>query len=359
MAPARRAWPPPLAAGLLLAGWLLAAAPARAAELRLPPGFGSELYLTGRGFDRGEGGAPGVPVTLTLAIDPAGALYLARSGNRYGSVQSEELLTRLFRIPAGGARLTPASEAGYGWGPPLQNPDVGTVAGPGALFVTTYDPDRRVGVVYRMVDGRPRLFAGGTPPHGERPVVVQPEGVAVDPGGAVYVADRARGVVVKLDAAGRLLDPRYAAVERARTLALDGTGALWVGGDGTAAQPWQEGTGQIWRVAPDGTARRIYEGPTAAGIAAGPGGALFVSQRHARRILALTPDGRRIEVAALEGDAMPRGLAFAPDTPETRRAGIAGDLFVVTFVLRTWYLNEVVRIRGPFAAWVARGGVSE
>jgi hypothetical protein len=56
---------------------------------------------------------------------------------------------------------------------------------------------------------------------------------------------------------------------------------------------------------------------------------------------------------------MPRGLAFAPDTPETRRAGIAGDLFVVSFVLRTWYLNEVVRITGPFAEWIRKGGVTE
>jgi hypothetical protein len=38
---------------------------------------------------------------------------------------------------------------------------------------------------------------------------------------------------------------------------------------------------------------------------------------------------------------------------------VAGDLFVVSFVLRTWYLNEVVRITGPFAEWIRKGGVSE
>ena len=76
-------------------------------------------------------------------------------------------------------------------------------------------------------------------------------------------------------------------------------------------------------------------------------------------MIALIPDGRRLDVATLRGEAMPRGLAFAPDTPEARRAGVAGDLFVVSFVLRTWYLNEVVRITGPFADWVRRGGVTE
>jgi sugar lactone lactonase YvrE len=342
-----------------LALWLLAH-PAWAAELTLPPGFTSQVYVTGHGFDRGgEGGAAGVPVMLTLAVDDRGMLYLARSGNRYGSSQSEDVLTRLYRIPPGGVRLSPASEPTYAWGPPLRNPDLGAVLAPGAMFVSTFDPDRQLGVVYRMVEGRPKLFAGGTPARGEPPLLVQPEGIAQDRAGHVYVADRARNVVVKLDAGGRVLDPQYLKITRARTLAVDEAGHVWAGGDGTAAQPWQEGVGQIWRVGPDGQAQMVFEGPNAAGIAAGPGGALFVTQRHTRKVVALTPDGRRLDVATLRGDAMPRGLAFAPDTPETRRAGIAGDLFVVSFVLRTWYLNEVVRITGPFAEWIRKGGVTE
>jgi DNA-binding beta-propeller fold protein YncE len=210
-----------------------------------------------------------------------------------------------------------------------------------------------------MTDGRPVLLAGGTPTGGRPPLLKQPEGVAVDPAGHIYVADRARGVVVKLDPAGRPLDPEYAKVPRARTLAVDGAGHLWIGGDGTAAQPWQEGVGRIWRVGPDGRGASIFDGPHAAAIAAGPAGSLFVAQRHTRKVLVLTPEGQRIEFATLAGEAMPRGLAFAPDTPETRRAGIAGDLFVVSFTLRTWYLNDVIRISGPFAEFVRRAGVTE
>jgi hypothetical protein len=343
-----------------LALWL-PAHPAWGTELTLPSGFTSQVYVTGQGFDRGgEGGAPGVPVMLTLGLDGAGALYMARSGNRYGSSQTEgDVLTRIYRVPPGGTRLTPASESTFAWGPPLRNPDLGTVLAPGVVFVSTFDPDRQLGVVYRVVEGRPKLFAGGTPARGEPPILVQPEGVAQDQGGHVYVADRARNVVVKLDPTGRVLDPQYLKLTRARTLAVDEAGHLWASGDGTAAQPWQDGVGQIWRVGPDGQARMVFEGPTAAGIAAGPGGTLFVTQRHTRKVVALTPDGRRLDVATLRGEAMPRGLAFAPDTPETRRASVAGDLFVVSFVLRTWYLNEVVRISGPFAEWIRKGGVTE
>jgi hypothetical protein len=52
-------------------------------------------------------------------------------------------------------------------------------------------------------------------------------------------------------------------------------------------------------------------------------------------------------VSYTQGDA-PRGLAFAPDTPATRRAGVAGDLFVATINQGAWTVNEVVRISGPF-----------
>jgi hypothetical protein len=34
-------------------------------------------------------------------------------------------------------------------------------------------------------------------------------------------------------------------------------------------------------------------------------------------------------------------------TPETRRAGIAGELFIVTINRGTWPLNDVLRISGP------------
>jgi hypothetical protein len=52
-----------------------------------------------------------------------------------------------------------------------------------------------------------------------------------------------------------------------------------------------------------------------------------------------------------EGDA-PRTLAFVPVTTETRRAGIAGDLLVVTVNRGAWPVNEVVRVSGPFERFV-------
>jgi hypothetical protein len=83
-----------------------------------------------------------------------------------------------------------------------------------------------------------------------------------------------------------------------------------------------------------------------------PGGALFVVQRRTGQLFALMPDGRRLDFAVARNGSFPRGLAFAPVTPETRRAGIAGDLFLILVSRSMWLLNEVVRVTGPFDDWV-------
>ena len=336
-----------LAAALLL--------PAAAfAEIQLAPGFVARVYVTGEGFET-AGGTPsrGIPSTATLIADRTGALYLARTGRRYTSGEYEYLLP-MYRIPAGGARLTPSTEARYFHGPPLINAQVGGGRGGREILVTTFDRDRRVGALYRLADGRAQLFAGGTPESGKPAALIQPEGRAMDTAGSVFVADRERGVVLRFDAGGQVLDPGYVRISRPRALVVDDTDHLWVAGDGIAEAPWQPGPGELWRVSPSGERRRVLEGPRAQGLAPGPGGAVFVADRQASEIFAVTPDARRVSLARFtDGDA-PRGLAFVPDTDETRAAGLAGDLLVVVSRSGGFQFNEIVRISGPFADLVLR-----
>ncbi len=326
--------------------WALGPAVA-GAELVLPPGFTAQVYVSGEGYDGASG--PGVPSVSTLALDEAGALYLARTGRRYFGGEADDLWP-IYRIPVGGARLTPRDESRYFHGPPLPNAQVVTVRAGREVFVTTFDRERRVGVVYRLLDGRAELFAGGTPPPGAPPLLTQPEGAAVDAAGNVYVADRAAGVVVKLDASGRVLDPRYVTVARPRLVAAGEGDHVWVASDGAVEAPWQQGTGEILRVGPGGAARVVLRGPIPAALGASPTGHLFVADRRAAKIFVLDAGGRPLEFASFtDGDA-PRGLGFAPVTPETRRAGIAGDLFVVVIRRGAFQFNEVLRISGPFDA---------
>lgn len=89
-------------------------------------------------------------------------------------------------------------------------------------------------------------------------------------------------------------------------------------------------------------------GPVAAAIGVSPTGRLFIADRHAAKVVVLDAGGRRVEFASFtDGDA-PRSLGFAPITSETRRAGIAGDLFVITIGRGAWQVNEILRISGPF-----------
>jgi hypothetical protein len=328
----------------------LALLPATAvAEIVLPPGFTAQLYVSGEGFEAGGGGLSGLPAMSTLALDEAGNLYLARTGRRYVGGEADDVWP-VYRIPAGGARLTPRTEARFLHGPPLPNAMIAAIRGGRELFVTTYDRDRKVGVLYRMLDGRTELLAGGTPPAGTPPLLTQPEGAAVDAAGNIYVADRARGVVLKLDPSGRVIEPRFLEASRPRLVAAGEGDQLWVATDGSAEAPWQPGTGEILRVGAGGASRVVLRGPLPAAMGVSPAGVLFVADRRAAKVFVLDPTGRVVEFATFtDGDA-PRGLAFAPVTPETRRAGLAGDLFVVVIRRGVFQNNEVLRVSGPFSA---------
>ena len=329
---------------------LLLAGPAQA-DLGLPSGFTSEVYVTGQGFDTsGERGLVGIPAVGTIGIDATGTLYLARTGARFRSGDVEDLWA-IYRVPAGGARVNPDTESRYLYGPPLPNPQIGAVSARGPVWVTTYDRERRIGALYRFLDRRPALFAGGRPAAGGAPLLRHPEGVAVDSAGHVYVADREAGAIVRLDAQGAVVDAGHAKITRPRTLLVDEAGNLWVGGDGTAETPFGGGNGEIWRVAPDGRADLVLQGPLPAAMAMSPGGSLFVVQRRTAQLFVLTRDGRRLEFATAKNGSFFRTLAFAPVTPETRKAGIAGDLFLVVVSRSMWMINEVIRISGPFDEW--------
>jgi len=332
----------------LLAALLVLLPATAAAELKLPAGFTSQVYVTGEGFDTDTTrGVRGIPATSTVAFDQSGFLYLARTGRRYVGGEAYDLWP-VYRIPAGGARLSPDVEGRYFYGPPLLNAQVGAIRRGRELFVTTFNRERKVGALYRIVDGRAELFAGGTPERGARPILRQPEASAVDSAGNLYVADRGENAVVRLDPDGRVLDPKFVAISRPRLLAVDERDYVWIGSDGGAEAPYQDGPGEIVRVSPHGVSEVVYRGPVVAALGVGPGGTLFVADRHEKQIFIVGPDGRRIEFASFTDGDVPRSLAFAPLTPEARRAGVAGDLFVIAIKSGTWPVNEILRISGPF-----------
>lgn len=330
-------------AAALLLSFLLAWPALVAGEMSLPPGFSAKVYVTGEGFDEGRR-AIGIPSTSALVFDANGTLYASRTGRRYVGGEIEDVWP-IYRFPVGGVRLTKETEGKAFYGPPLPNPHVAAARGADVL-VTTYDRERVIGVLYRLTDGRAEMLAGGTPPTRlTPPVLKQPEGVALDAEGNLLVADRQHNAVMKLDPAGKMLDPRFLLFSRPRLLVVRGE-RTWVAADGEAEAPWARGKGEVWTVGPEGR-RLALQGPIAAGMDVSPGGHLVVADRANARLMVVGADMTSAELVSFSDGDAPRALVFAPVTEATRKAGIAGDLFVSVIRRGTWSLNEIVRITGP------------
>ena len=198
------------------------------------------------------------------------------------------------------------------------------------------------------------MFAGGMPRAEAPPLLMDPEGIAFDPDGNVYVIDFDLGSILKLDPAGKVLDPKFiSGLGRGRTLTFDPRGFLWIGTDGPHDTPHMDGSGRIYRATlPDGRLQLLHAGPLPSGMSLSPGGNLFVAQRRSGKLFALTAAGGKVDFASFSGRSALRTLAFPPVTEKTRQDGIAGDLFVMVFPMLDYPVREMIRISGLFDAYV-------
>ena len=280
-----------------------------------------------------------------MAFHTDGALYFARTANRLREIYGRDDAS-IYRFPPGPGNMTPATEKNFLFGPPIDDPDEVGVNAKGDVFVSSKSAGR--GSVYRLESSKKSLFAG------DNALLKDPEGIAFDKSGNVYVVDNDLGVVVQLDATGRVLDPRWVlGIGRGRTLTFDSRGDLWIGSDGPHDTPHSDGSGRIFRFRPASRVLDlVHSGPLPSGMSFSPGGNLFVAQRRSHKLIALTPDGKRVEFASFTGKSALRTLAFAPVTEATKKLGIAGDLFVMVFPRLDYPVREVIRISGPFDAYV-------
>ena len=143
-------------------------------------------------------------------------------------------------------------------------------------------------------------------------------------------------------------------ITRPRLLAVDDSDRLWVGSDGTAEAPIQQGPGEIVQLSPQGTSSVVHRGPVPAGFGLSPANWLFVADRHEKQIFILTQDGKRLAFASFTENDAPRSLCFARSRPKRGGPAWPRDLFVVIDPRRAWPVNEVVRISGPFDDFVGQ-----
>jgi sugar lactone lactonase YvrE len=255
-----------------------------------PQGEVLTLAGGGEGFADGAGGAAAFSTPSGLALDAAGNLYVADTGNnRVRRVTPAGAVTTLAGGGGAGFRDGPAAEAQF-------DAPVGVaVAGDGRVFVAdTYND--RVRVI--TGDGQVRTLAGlGTPGHADggaldAALFDTPCGLAVAADGAVYVADTGNNRLRKITKEGQVV-----------TLNLF-----------TPAEPGAP--------PPDAAPFELSE---PAGLALTRDGFIYVSELDGGRVVQVAPDGAARVIAGLgpgfsDGDGraevrfnQPAGLALAED----------------------------------------------
>ena len=256
-----------------------------------PDGTVSTLAGGAEGYADGSGAAASFHTPSGLALDAAGNLYVADTGNN-----------AIRKVSPQGVVSTVAGGAGAG-----ERDGVGAAArfnGPvgvavdtagNVLVADTYnDRIRRI-----TPDGTVSTLAGGAPGHQDGPLAQAlfdtPTGIAVDARGGVLVADSGNGAIRRLGADGVVTTLAGGeALRRPVGLAVTADGYLYVG---------DMARGHIWQWAPGGELRgltgvgvdiEIGDARTArlarpTGLALAPDGGLYVADSVGRTVMRLSP----------------------------------------------------------------------
>lgn len=306
---------------------------------------GSVSTLAGgaEGFADGIGAAAAFHTPSGLALDAAGNLYVADTGNNaIRKVSPQGVVSTLAGGGAAGLRDGVGAAAEFNGPVGVALDRAGNV-----LVADTYnDRIRRIapdGTVTTLAGGAPGLLDG---PQAQA-LFDTPTGIAVDPRGGIVVADSGNGAVRRLapDGSVSTLAPLQAqsgpvSLRRPVSLAVTADGFLYVG---------DMARGRIWQVAPGGELRglsgvgidiaigdaRITRLARPTGLALAPDGGLYVADSVGRRVMRLSPRPlpaaapAPVAPSAAPVAAAPRGASFpwplAPQNGWHEVVGIVGE----------------------------------
>lgn len=213
-----------------------------------------------------------------LALDALGNLYIAdRNDHRVRKVASGVITTVAgIGFPGSGG------DGGFAIRAQLNQPEGIALDSAGNLWVTESAANRLR-----------RVTAGGYIDTISAGVLNSPSGIAVDTAGNAYIADTGAQVVRKVGPDGRVftLEPVSAVLENPTGVCLDPNGNLYVADTGHRV---------IFKVTPDGVISPLGAGvvDSPARVALDAEGNLYIADPAGHRVYRLTPNG---EVAALAG----------------------------------------------------------
>ncbi|WP_229427340.1 NHL repeat-containing protein [Massilia atriviolacea] len=312
-----------------------------------PEGQVTTLAGGKEGYADGSGAAAAFHTPSGMAIDGAGNLYVADTGNNaIRKVTPQGVVSTVAGGGVAGYLDGKASEAMF-------NGPVGVaVDQAGVVYVADTYNDRIRAIA---LDGSVRTIAGGAPGYADGPAAGAqfdtPTSVALDAKGTLYVADTGNGAVRKLGPDGQVAtlamapeDAEKPLLRRPVALALTHDGFLYVG------DIWR---GRILQISPDGRLQGLtgigvdieigdekavrFSRPSA--IALDRAGGLYVSDAVKRTVhrVSLRGDGMSavlapraaplVAPAALPASAPPAGASFPwPFKPQDQRHEVVGTI---------------------------------
>ncbi len=178
-----------------------------------PSGIITTVAGGGAGGDGGAATAAALRNPAAVAVDAAGNLYIADASNH--RVRKVAAATGIISTVAGNGTPAFAGDGGSATAASLNNPQGVAVDGAGNLYIGDYGNQR-----VRKVDSQGLITTVAS--------VSQPAGLAVDGAGNLYIADPGGGKIWKLDPASVLTAVPGLGVSLNHAVAVDGSGNLYV-----------------------------------------------------------------------------------------------------------------------------------
>ncbi|MFZ6644917.1 gluconolaconase [Undibacterium sp. TJN25] len=323
-----------------------------------PDGTVTTLAGSAEGMANGQGAAASFNTPSGLAIDGAGNLYVADTGNNaIRKISAQGMVTTLAGDGKAGYRDGPAAQAQF-------NGPIGVaVDGKGNVYVADTYNDR-----LRLItaDGQVKTLAGGDAPgYQDGPAMAAlfdtPCAVAVDSKGRIYIADTKNNAIRMLGSDGQVTtlaraatDERTELLRRPQALALTHDGFLYVA-DASRGRIIQVSPAGETAALPDLGADAAYSTDTSvrlrdpSGIAFDSDGSLYVSDSARRIVRKLSPhEAAQLTAPELAAQAADRA-AMPPASPVALHAGKTGFLWPVK-PQHAWHeiVGTVGEVRGNY-----------
>jgi gluconolactonase len=217
----------------------------------------------------------------------------------------------------------------------------------GNIYAVNFARQRTIGKV--TPDGRAEVYV-------ELPGKSIGNGIRFDRHGVMFVADYTGHNILRIDPQTRAITvfAHNDEMNQPNDLTLAGEGAFY------ASDPnWRDGTGQLWRINPDGTVRRVASKMgTTNGIEVSPDGkTLYVNESVQRVVWAftITPDGSVTDKRVLK--------KFEDHGFDGMRCDVDGNLYITRHgkgtVVKLSPQGKVLReidVLGPFPTNICFGG---